>query len=120
MQGRIAAAVPATPDRRTGDAKKACREGAAEAMVPGEGLEPPTFGLQNRCTTTVLTRRGGLVSEFCGLCQSLLSGAGLGHPTKSAALVPGIVPARVPYLFMARCRCSVIRWLYRIVMATVL
>src|SRR5271166_131684 len=76
--------------------------------------------LQNRCTTTVLTRRGGLVSEFCGLCQSLLSGAGLGHPTKSAALVPGIVPARVPYLFMARCRCSVIRWLYRIVMATVL
>jgi hypothetical protein len=27
-------------------------------MVPGEGFEPPTFGLQNRCTTTVLTRRG--------------------------------------------------------------
>jgi hypothetical protein len=26
-------------------------------MVPGEGFEPPTFGLQNRCTTTVLTRR---------------------------------------------------------------
>ncbi len=25
-------------------------------MVPGEGFEPPTFGLQNRCTTTVLTR----------------------------------------------------------------
>jgi hypothetical protein len=25
-------------------------------MVPGEGLEPPTFGLQNRCTTAVLTR----------------------------------------------------------------
>ena len=23
----------------------------------GEGFEPPTFGLQNRCTTTVLTRR---------------------------------------------------------------
>jgi hypothetical protein len=27
--------------------------------VPGEGFEPPTFGLQNRCTTTVLTRRRG-------------------------------------------------------------
>ena len=27
-------------------------------LVPGEGFEPPTFGLQNRCTTTVLTRRG--------------------------------------------------------------
>ncbi|GBQ81841.1 hypothetical protein AA15237_3195 [Komagataeibacter xylinus NBRC 15237] len=25
-------------------------------MVPGEGFEPPAFGLQNRCTTTVLTR----------------------------------------------------------------
>jgi hypothetical protein len=25
--------------------------------VPGEGFEPPTFGLQNRCTATVLTRR---------------------------------------------------------------
>ena len=29
---------------------------AALEMVPGEGFEPPTFGLQNRCTTTVLTR----------------------------------------------------------------
>jgi hypothetical protein len=28
------------------------------ALVPGEGLEPPTFGLQNRCTTAVLTRPG--------------------------------------------------------------
>ncbi|GCE84443.1 hypothetical protein MSKU9_2584 [Komagataeibacter diospyri] len=27
-----------------------------EKMVPGEGFEPPAFGLQNRCTTTVLTR----------------------------------------------------------------
>jgi hypothetical protein len=26
-------------------------------LVPGEGFEPPTFGLQNRCTTAVLTRR---------------------------------------------------------------
>jgi len=25
--------------------------------MPGEGFEPPTFGLQNRCTTTVLTRQ---------------------------------------------------------------
>lgn len=27
-------------------------------MVPGAGFEPATFGLQNRCTTTVLTRPG--------------------------------------------------------------
>ena len=25
-------------------------------LVPGEGFEPPTFGLQNRCTAAVLTR----------------------------------------------------------------
>ena len=28
-----------------------------DITVPGEGFEPPTFGLQNRCTTTVLTRQ---------------------------------------------------------------
>jgi hypothetical protein len=28
-----------------------------EKPVPGEGFEPPTFGLQNRCTATVLTRQ---------------------------------------------------------------
>ena len=27
-----------------------------DLMVPVEGLEPPTFGLQNRCTTAVLNR----------------------------------------------------------------
>jgi hypothetical protein len=26
--------------------------------LPAEGFEPPTYGLQNRCTTTVLSRRG--------------------------------------------------------------
>jgi hypothetical protein len=25
--------------------------------MPAEGFEPPTYGLQNRCTTTVLSRR---------------------------------------------------------------
>jgi hypothetical protein len=25
-------------------------------LVPGEGLEPPTNGLQNRCSTAELTR----------------------------------------------------------------
>ena len=28
-----------------------------EGMVPGKGFEPLTFGLQNRCTTAVLTRQ---------------------------------------------------------------
>ena len=26
-------------------------------LVPGEGLEPPTNGLQNRCSTAELTRQ---------------------------------------------------------------
>src|SRR3546814_19556668 len=30
----------------------------ASLMVSGEGIEPPTFGLQHRCTTAVLTRPG--------------------------------------------------------------
>ena len=30
--------------------------GSRRKGLPGEGFEPPTFGLQNRCTTTVLTR----------------------------------------------------------------
>ena len=30
--------------------------------MPGEGFEPPTFGLQNRCTTAVLTRQIKLLS----------------------------------------------------------
>jgi hypothetical protein len=33
-------------------------------VVPGEGFEPPTFGLQNRCTTTVLTRQRHVISMF--------------------------------------------------------
>ncbi len=34
-----------------------CPRYRVAVVVPGEGLEPPTFGLQNRCTTAVLTRR---------------------------------------------------------------
>jgi hypothetical protein len=26
-------------------------------LVPGEGIEPPAFGLQNRCSTAELTRQ---------------------------------------------------------------
>ena len=47
-----------------GHAARPCRwksgrrpAGHRPGMVPGEGIEPPTFGLQNRCTTAVLTRR---------------------------------------------------------------
>jgi hypothetical protein len=32
--------------------------------MPGEGIEPPAFGLQNRCTTAVLTRRPSGQRDF--------------------------------------------------------
>ena len=31
--------------------------GGEQDVVPDEGIEPPTFGLQNRCSTAELTRR---------------------------------------------------------------
>ena len=34
--------------------------GVSEIVVPDEGIEPPTFGLQNRCSTAELIRPGGL------------------------------------------------------------
>lgn len=57
-------------------------------MVPAEGIEPPTFGLQNRCSTAELSRRrwkmrgrarhvpelsvrsGVAISDLGGKCQN--------------------------------------------------
>ncbi len=33
-------------------------------MVPAEGIEPPTFGLQNRCSTAELCRQKSLAVRF--------------------------------------------------------
>jgi hypothetical protein len=38
----------------------------SERLMPGEGIEPPTFGLQNRCTTAVLTRLARLIPRGDG------------------------------------------------------
>jgi hypothetical protein len=35
-------------------------------VVPDEGIEPPTFGLQNRCSTAELIRRFG---GFCAISE---------------------------------------------------
>src|ERR1700722_7557638 len=40
------------------------RTGAEGDVVPDEGIEPPTFGLQNRCSTAALIRRFG---GFCAI-----------------------------------------------------
>ena len=33
-------------------------------VVPDEGIEPPTFGLQNRCSTAELIRRSGRLLRY--------------------------------------------------------
>ncbi len=48
-------------------------------LVPGEGFEPPTFGLQNRCTTAVLTRRRQGLFTGGGRCAPPSRGASRAH-----------------------------------------
>jgi hypothetical protein len=58
------------------------------AEMPGEGFEPPTFGLQNRCTTTVLTRPKSIYyNGFYGFCVILvnLGASDIVHPWHSFA-----------------------------------
>jgi hypothetical protein len=38
--------------------------------LPAEGFEPPTYGLQNRCTTTVLSRRINSLRDLATSCLS--------------------------------------------------
>jgi hypothetical protein len=40
--------------------------------VPAEGFEPPTYGLQNRCTTTVLSRHSGRDYSRAGVQQAVV------------------------------------------------
>ena len=47
----LAGVVPPSPAATECRACKVRRD-----AMPGEGFEPPTFGLQNRCTTAVLFR----------------------------------------------------------------
>lgn len=37
--------------------KRSLAKAGNSRMVPAEGIEPPTFGLQNRCSTAELSRR---------------------------------------------------------------
>jgi hypothetical protein len=52
-------------------------------LVPGEGFEPPTFGLQNRCTASVLTRQ----DQWLGVFAVLLGLRANGLP--EALIAPG-------------------------------
>ena len=74
-------------------------------MVPGKGFEPLTFGLQNRCTTTVLTRlskhfntineapRADIV-DLPPNCHRMASGAGPFIGYRSHASTRNAVSAR--------------------------
>ena len=54
---RAIVAAPAVARRDGADIRHRRRRGETGYPVPAEGIEPPTFGLQNRCTTAVLRRR---------------------------------------------------------------
>src|SRR5712675_1386263 len=57
--------------------------------LPAEGFEPPTYGLQNRCTTTVLSRHGSgdiiTASAAEELPKSIANPAGPGYVAARAA-----------------------------------
>jgi hypothetical protein len=61
--------------------------------VPGEGFEPPAFGLQNRCTTTVLTRHFNDSSRLSGLANTSLAGLQIGRTERCNW--PALRPAQV-------------------------
>ena len=44
--------------------------------MPAEGFEPPTYGLQNRCTTTVLSRHRRIVRIHRAVAHSTVVGGG--------------------------------------------
>jgi hypothetical protein len=45
-------------------ASRLCQANFLKLLVPDEGIEPPTFGLQNRCSTAELIRRVARVAGF--------------------------------------------------------
>src|SRR5262245_19501723 len=58
-------------------------------LVPGEGLEPPTNGLQNRCSTAELTRR---INDLAYLARSIATGL----PPALAWMDAGFIIAPAP------------------------
>ena len=56
-----------------------------EGGMPGEGIEPPTFGLQNRCTTAVLTRQTANPFNVNGWLFSSPFGWGVPWPRAGAS-----------------------------------
>jgi hypothetical protein len=62
--------------------------GVGDHVVPDEGIEPPTFGLQNRCTTAVLIRRNPPLSPRQRRTQQPFSHAGAGDHQTMRAMVP--------------------------------
>jgi hypothetical protein len=68
-----------------------CCRGFFCEMVPAEGFEPPTYGLQNRCTTTVLSRQSGADYNRLGRLARGLDRATTRKPARSGAVAPAQV-----------------------------
>jgi hypothetical protein len=75
-------------------------------LVPGEGIEPPTNGLQNRCSTAELTRPVGLESyqrrplvtsgayKLAGKIDAEAGATGSGVPSGNVRSPTSAFPAR--------------------------
>ncbi len=63
-------------------------------LMPGEGFEPPTFGLQNRCTTTVLTRQGADFSTCSAQSPNAKLNAFVEHVSRFIAHCANVVSGR--------------------------
>ncbi len=62
-------------------------------MVPGEGIEPPTNGLQNRCSTAELARLVGVLAESGDFLLRFCSAFGASLNVLPGGLYPELVSA---------------------------
>ena len=62
--------------------------------MPAEGFEPPTYGLQNRCTTTVLSRQIKDLREPCLTEPPLMPRRGHGGWLQGVRMMAQKPPAR--------------------------
>jgi hypothetical protein len=53
---------------------------AIDFLVPGEGIEPPTNGLQNRCSTAELTRHRPVTTTLFHFHKRTISEIATGLP----------------------------------------
>ena len=57
-------------------------EQSLRKLVPGEGIEPPTNGLQNRCSTAELARRTNGMGKPLAFCRTSENATSVTHANR--------------------------------------